>query len=189
MAPCESPLALVTCLLGLAAGCSSTTSASPEGGTNASSGACGAAPSGAGTGDGAACVTHGLPVDTFAVGMMKAGVSGNFDFQIAKADPCPPNDPQANTWTIRVLDKAGHLVSDAAVTLPGEYTALGWRASRDPWMPVMNHGSPIVNTITKNADGTTDVIITFNMSGLWQTFLVAQSGSMTDGAMFSFCLP
>jgi hypothetical protein len=53
----------------------------------------------------------------------------------------------------------------------------------------MGHGSSVDNTITNNHDGTARLQIMYSMSGLWQTFVVAQSGGVTDGAMYSFCFP
>jgi hypothetical protein len=138
---------------------------------------------------GATCATLGLHVDSFSPGLMKQGSAGLFNFELVSSDPSPPNDPQMNTWIIRVLDKSGAPVTGATITLPVDDTALGFSAPKNPWMPTMNHGSSIVNTIVNNGDGTANVQIYFTMSGLWQTFVVAQSGSMTDSAMYSFCLP
>lgn len=134
------------------------------------------------------CATYGQQVDTFAPGLKKTGKAGLFDFVLVSSDPSPPNAPQMNTWTIRVLDKSGASVTDATVTLPAVETALGWSHSKNPWMP-MGHGSSVDDIITNNHDGTAKLQIMYSMSGLWQTFVVAQSGGMTDGAIYSFCFP
>jgi hypothetical protein len=137
----------------------------------------------------AACASLGYHADTFASGLKKAGTAGIFTFVLVSADPSPPNDPQFNTWTIQVLDSTGAPVSGASVSLPNTDVALGWTFQKNPWMPNMGHGSSVVNTVTNSGDGTATVKVYFNMTGLWQTFVVAQSGSQTDSATFSFCLP
>ncbi len=167
-----------------AGACSSPPGGAPDAGHTDG----GASSAEAATGDGAAtCVTLNYHVDTFEVGMKKSGTGGLFTFELASADPLPPNDPQMNTWTIKVLDQTGAMVTDATVTLPSGN--LQWMNPKNPWMPTMHHGSSIANTITNNGDGSATLQIYFSMSGLWQTYVVAQSGQMTDAAMFSFCLP
>jgi hypothetical protein len=136
-----------------------------------------------------ACASLNYPVDPFATGMKKAGKAGIFTFVLVSADPSPPNDPQFNTWTVQVLDASGAPVPGATISLPNSDPALGWSFQKNPWMPNMSHGSSVVNTITNNGDGTATVKVYFSMTGLWQTFVVAQSGSQTDSATFSFCLP
>lgn len=140
-------------------------------------------------GDGAAaCVTLGLQVDTFAPGMKKSGSAGLFTFVLVSADPSPPNDPQLNTWTIQVLDKNGAPVNDVAVSLP--VGTPEWSHPKNPWMPNMKHGATADNPpVTNNGDGTAKVPIYFTMTGLWETYVVAQSGQTTDSTIFSFCLP
>ncbi|MGH7438723.1 MAG: FixH family protein [Polyangiaceae bacterium] len=182
----------------MAAACSSSTNSSSRDTADKADGAA-AAPvgdGGAGAGDDAAadapadaasCVTLGLHVDTFAPGLKQTGTGGMFTFVLASADPSPPADPLMNTWTIQVLDQSGAPVKDATVTLPAG--AQGWIHPQNPWMPTMHHGSSIVNTITNNGDGTATIKMYFTMSGLWQTYVTAQSGQMTDSAMYSFCLP
>jgi hypothetical protein len=119
----------------------------------------------------ATCATLGLHVDTFASGLKKTGRAGLFAFELVSSDPSPPNDPQMNTWLIRVLDASGSPVTGATVVLPANDTALGWSAPKNPWMPTMNHGSSIANTITNNGDGTASLQISFTMSGLWAVLL------------------
>ncbi len=171
-------------LLGLTVG---STSCSSSGGATSSDGG-GSVPS---TSDDAelVCPPKGMEVDTYSSGMKKAGSGGHFTFEIVSADPSPPSDPAQNTWTIRVLDAQGSPVPDAVVTLPAPAVALGWSFNRNPWMPLMKHGSPINNTVTTNSDGTTTAVIDFSMTGYWQTLVVATVGSVTDSATFSFCLP
>jgi hypothetical protein len=177
---------LSLCALSCSSASDGGTTSGGDAGSPGANGADGATP----TGDGATtCASLQFHVDTFSEGMKKTGAAGLFTFVIAAADPSPPDDPQYNTWTIQVLDPSGAAVTDATVSLPNSDPPLGWSFQKNPWMPTMNHGSSAANTITNNGDGTASVKIYFSMSGLWQTFVVAQSGSMTDSALFSFCLP
>jgi hypothetical protein len=139
--------------------------------------------------EGSSCVTLGYHADPFSVGMKKEGTAGSFSFVLSAADPAPPDDPTMNTWTVQVLDPTGKPVTDALISLPVNNVALGWPNVKNPWMPTMHHGSSIETTVTNNGDGTAKLQIYFSMSGLWQTFVVAQSGSVTDSATFAFCLP
>lgn len=135
------------------------------------------------------CTSLGRPIDTFSLGMKKKGTSGNFTFALVGADPAPPNDPQMNTWTVQVLDATGTPVPDATVSLPVSDPSIGWGFAKNPWMPTMNHGSSVANPPIVNQGGTATIQVDFSMSGYWQTFVYAQSGSTTDSATFSFCLP
>jgi hypothetical protein len=174
-------LALLLCLAVGPASCSSSGAATPgdagDGNPSASDDA------------ELVCPPVGMQVDTYSPGMKKAGDSGHFTFEIMDATPSPPSDPALNTWTIRVLDAQGSPVPNAVVTLPETAVALGWSFTRNPWMPIMKHGSPINNVITANSDGTTKAVIDFSMTGYWQTLVVATVGTTTDSAKFSFCLP
>ena len=132
------------------------------------------------------CNNHGMEVDTYYPGISKAGTSGDFTFILVSADPTPPSDPRENTWTFKVVDKSGQPVKDATLSLP---TTPQWTFPQNPWMPFMRHGAPVPLTVKSNGDGTGTVTIDFNMSQYWQTHICAQSGSTTDCATFSFCLP
>lgn len=139
--------------------------------------------------DGSGCVVLQYHADTFSVGMKKQGTAGNFSFVLAAANPAPPDDPMWNTWTVQVVDATGNPVTDATVSLPVDDAPLGWLNPKNPWMPTMRHGSPIATTVTNSGGGTATVQLYFSMSGLWQTFVEAQSGTTVDSTTFSFCLP
>jgi hypothetical protein len=178
-------------LIGGAGACSASSApdapqdaAHPDGATDSSSSDGGSAD---GDDDAVACLTSGYHVDTFALGMKKAGNAGLFTFELANADPAPPNEPQWNTWTIEVLDSSGAPVTGAVVSLPMGDSNFPF--PKNPWMPTMHHGSSVANTVTNNGDGSATIKTFFSMAGLWEMGVMAQSGSMTDEAMFSFCLP
>jgi hypothetical protein len=153
--------------------------------------------------DGASsCQTGSYASDTYAPNLTKVGkpasgapddggsasltfvLTGN---QVSGA-ASPPLEPYTNTFTLKLLDASGQPVTDATVTLPTDNQALGWPFQKDPWMPLHQHGSSIVPTVTNNGDGTYAVSTYFFMAGLWQIYFVAQTATVTDSAMFSFCL-
>jgi hypothetical protein len=150
------------------------------------------------------CQTGGLPTDTYTPNLKKigrpasgdsqgdAGSSGAFTFVLESdevADAASgPVEPYTNTFTLQVLDSSGQPVKDATVTLPANNQALGWPYSKNPWMPLHQHGSSIISTVTNNGDGTYAISTYFFMPGLWQIYIVAQTTSVTDSAEYSFCL-
>ncbi len=153
---------------------------------------------------GSSCQTGGLPTDTYAPNLKKigrpasgdpqgdAGSSGALTFVLESdevADAASgPLEPYTNSFTLQLLDSTGQPVKDATVTLPSNDQALGWPFSKNPWMPLHQHGSSIISTVTNNGDGTYAISTYFFMPGLWQIYLVAQTASVTDSAEYSFCL-
>jgi hypothetical protein len=161
----------------------------------------------AASGDDAAassCQTGGLPTDTYAANLMKvgqpasggaagdAGSSGGLTFILmgntVSGAASPPLEPYTNVFTLKLVDASGQPVTNATVTLPTDNQALGWPYSKDPWMPLHQHGASITPTVTNNGDGTYAVSAYFFMPGLWQIYLVAQTPSVTDSAEYAFCL-
>ncbi len=92
-----------------------------------------------------------------------------------------------NVFTLKLTDASGQPVKDATVTLPGYDEAVGWTNSKDPWMPLMNHGSSIAPPpVTNNGNGTYGVSVYLSMAGLWQIYIVAQTtDGLTDSAEYS----
>jgi hypothetical protein len=150
------------------------------------------------------CQTGGLPTDTYAPSLMKvgrpasgateadSGSSGALTFvlegnEVAGA-ASPPIEPYTNKFTLKLLDANGQPVNDATVMLPTNDQALGWPYAKDPWMPLHQHGSSIIPTVTNNGDGTYAISTYFFMPGLWQIYIVAQTSSVTDSAEYAFCL-
>jgi hypothetical protein len=150
------------------------------------------------------CQTGGLPTDTYAANLMKVGrpasggaagdasSSGGLTFVLTgntvAGAASPPLEPYTNIFTLKLLDASGQPVTDATVTLPTNNQALGWPYSKDPWMPLHQHGASIIPTVTNNGDGTYAISTYFFMPGLWQIYLVAQTPSLTDSAEYAFCL-
>ena len=91
------------------------------------------------------------------------------------ADPAPPAQ-YLNTWVLKVEDSAGDPVSGATIT------------SVTPFMPDHGHGTSVPQ-IVANPDGTITVSnLYLFMLGVWRTTIVAQAGSIMDGAQFWFCV-
>lgn len=174
-------------LLLSASACSSQNAAGGDGGTDAGS------PADAYLApllDAEVCNNHGQEVDQYYPGMIKAGTMGKLDFVLESADPAPPSDPLQNTWVLKVVDHTtGAVVKDATISLPVSDLQQGWQFPQNPWMPFMNHGGTMPSTVTNHGDGTATAVPDFSMHDYWQTFVCAQSGSTTDCATFSFCLP
>jgi hypothetical protein len=122
-----------------------------------------------------ACATDPR-AESYAAGLAKPGGSGAFTFVLASAMPAPPS-LYSNTWNVSVVDGSGQPVQNASVTTIKLY------------MPQMRHGSSVRPTITPNGNGTFTIApLYFQMAGLWQITITAQANSMTDSAMFTFCV-
>jgi hypothetical protein len=159
------------------------------------------------TDDGAATCQHGTyTVDTFAPNLQKtgypasgdpsdAGASGALTFILESNEigdaAAPPAEPYMNAFTLKLMDSSGQPIKDATVTLPANNQALGWSFARNPWMPLMNHGSSILSPpVTNNEDGTYGISVYLSMAGLWAIYIVAQTtDGITDSAEYTFCLP
>jgi|SRR5580658_6682861 hypothetical protein len=190
-------VAAISASLGAAA-CTASTGAAPDGG--------GGDDSGNSTGDDGAstCQSGNYPVDPWAPPVTKvgkpasgdpgdAGASGTLTFALESNEvgdaSSPPNEPNINAFTLKVMDSSGQPVKDATVLLPANNQALGWMYSKDPWMPLHGHGASVGPTITNNNDGTYTLSVDLFMAGLWWIYVVAETPSgVTDSALFSFCL-
>jgi len=101
----------------------------------------------------------------------------------------PPNEPNINSFTLKLTDSSGQPVTDAMVLLPTDNQALGWGYSKDPWMPLHGHGASVGPMIANNGDGSYTLSVDLFMAGLWWIYVVAETPSgVTDSALFSFCL-
>ncbi len=120
-------------------------------------------------------------VQTLTEGMTHKGDSGKFSFTITKADYMPPA-AETNIWTVEILDANGKAVKDATLTFPAN------GHPSDPWMPDHPHGDIPAKAVNNN-DGTYTVSpLYFFMGGVWSTYILAQSGSITDGTTFTVCV-
>lgn len=114
--------------------------------------------------------------ESYSAGMSKVGDAKALTFILVAASPAPPaiND---NTWTLKVLDASGSLVSNATF------------ATIKTWMPDHGHGSPETPMAASNGDGTYGVQpLDLFMNGLWQITFSAQAGAVSDSVTFSFCV-
>jgi hypothetical protein len=112
---------------------------------------------------------------TYSSGMAAMGHQKNFQIQLTNSVPAPPargND----SWSFKVLDANGQMVSDATVNVT-------------PYMPDHKHGTQVVPTITQEPDGSFTLSpLYFFMPGLWTITFDITSGTSTDSAVFGFCV-
>jgi hypothetical protein len=147
------------------------------------------------------CQTGGLPTDPWAPAVMKvgkpasgdpAGDAGVFTFAIESNEiggvASVPASPKTNVLTLKLTDASGQPVKDATVMLPTNNQALGWAVSKNPWMPLHQHGASVDPSFTNNGDGTYALTVYFSMPGLWQIHIVAQTAALTDSADYAFCV-
>ncbi|MEP6860887.1 MAG: FixH family protein [Deltaproteobacteria bacterium] len=124
------------------------------------------------------CSTVG-GVDTFTVGLEKAGVGGMVDFKLMSIDPAPVVRGN-NTWIVQVDS-----MSSGVVGSPMDGATL----SAVPFMPAHQHGSPITATVmpTGNPGEYTMGPINLWMPGVWETTISVKSPT-ADRAVYSFCV-
>ncbi len=121
-------------------------------------------------------------VDPYALPLTKAGDHHSLTFSLVSSTADPPARGN-ETMKIKIVDGSGQPVVGATLTFP----KLG--GTYDPYMPDHHHGSA-APLATDNGDGTyTLTPLYFFMSGVWEVAIQAQSGSVTDGTMFTFCIP
>lgn len=133
------------------------------------------------TPDAADDCTNDSRADTFHVGLDKPGAAGNMDFVLMTAQPAPPARGD-NTWVVEINAMANGVVGSPMA---------GVQMAVTPFMPDHQHGTPIPVVITAMPTAGQYQLSPVNlwMPGLWQTTIQAQSGSTTDMAVFSFCVP
>jgi hypothetical protein len=125
--------------------------------------------------DASACASYSGAVDSYSANLPKAGTSGQIQFVLMNAQPAPPAKGN-NTWTLKLLDASGAPIPNATLAIK-------------TWMPMMRHGSSIAPRQAANADDTYSISnLYLTMAGIWQVTFTAQSGSMKDTAMYTFCV-
>jgi hypothetical protein len=119
-------------------------------------------------------------VDSFVVGLEKAGAGGTVDFKLMSIDPAPPIRGN-NTWVVQVSTMASGVVGNPID---------GATVSATPFMPAHQHGSPITPVITATGNPGEYSIAPVNMwmPGVWET-TIAVSAPSTDRAVYKFCIP
>jgi hypothetical protein len=153
-----APLVLLSLLFGLVA-CSSGPASGPQAAASTTS------------------CSGGLTyhADAYSPNLGKAGSAKALTFVLVSADPVPPG-VNYNTWTLKLTDASGKPVTDA--TFPTIKT----------WMPLHGHSSSVLPTSMANGDGTYTISLYLFMPGLWQITFNALAGSLSDSAMFTFCV-
>jgi hypothetical protein len=114
--------------------------------------------------------------------MKKPGAMGKLSFAVVNLSPNPVGE-SSTAITIQVFDGSGSAATDATVSIP-----LNPRGGPLPWMPYMKHGY-VPAEAKANGNGTFTIPMLFNMNGVWQLTIDAQSGSVTDRATFTWCVP
>jgi hypothetical protein len=121
-------------------------------------------------------------VDTYMVGLPKAGDNGMMYFKLMSAEPSPPARNN-NTWVVEV----DTMVSGAAGT-----PISGADLVVTPFMPAHNHPSPDMVYVTPVAGTpgqyTLDPVFLW-MPGVWTVTIDATQGSAIDSAVYAFCIP
>jgi len=118
--------------------------------------------------------------DTFVVGLEHQGVGGMLDFKLMSIDPAPAQRGD-NTWIVQVNAMASGVVGNPID---------GATISVSPYMPAHMHFSPITADITPMADPGQYQLKPVNlwMPGVWETTISATSGSVSDRAVYKFCI-
>ena len=141
--------------------------------------ACASTPATSSTDAGADVATIGCSTDpraqTYAPALTQVGTQGKLSVELTSAQPAPPLRG-TNTWTVRVRDEKGDLVSGASVAVK-------------LLMPDHGHGSTVQPSVTPQSDGSIRIDpLYFFMPGLWQITLEVTAGADTDTAVFTFCV-
>lgn len=119
--------------------------------------------------------------DTFAVPLKHQGVGGSLEFEMLSADPAPPARNN-NTWVVQVNSMASGVVGNPIDGATLKVT---------PFMPAHQHGTPVEVQITPTGMTGQYQLSPVNlwMPGVWETTIQATSGSVTDSAVYKFCIP
>ena len=112
-------------------------------------------------------------VEAFSLGLQSVGAGGT---KVAIESATPSVVQQGlNEWTVSIHDASGAPV-DGTVTIT-------------PYMPDHGHGSPTLATITPKGGGDYDISgINLSMRGVWQITIAVQSATVSDSAVFTFCV-
>lgn len=119
-------------------------------------------------------------VDTFVVGLEKAGGSGIYNFRMMSATPAPPARGD-NTWIVQINALDAGVVGDPVENAELKVT---------PFMPAHQHGTAVPIVITPLADPGQYELSPVNlwMQGVWETTIRATVDTSTDSALFKFCV-
>jgi hypothetical protein len=113
-------------------------------------------------------------LDTYVANLTKTGTKG-LSFVLVSGDPAPPARG-TNTWTLHVNDASGKGVDGAQLDVK-------------PFMPQHGHGSSVEPTVTATGSGAYTIgNLYLFMPGLWTITITATTPSVTDAAVFTFCI-
>ncbi|MGH7269495.1 MAG: FixH family protein, partial [Polyangiaceae bacterium] len=125
-------------------------------------------------GEGGASIGCDMPTETYAANMSQKGATGALTFVLVGVNGDAPA-VAIDTWTIKLLDAGGKPVNGATFTVKA-------------WMPEHAHGWTKATTMSEGSGAYEIDNLYLFMPGVWQVTLTAQSGSLTDSTVFSFCL-
>ena len=119
-------------------------------------------------------------VDTFVVGLEKAGNAGVYDFKLMSATPAPPARGN-NDWVLQV-----NAMNSGVVGAPVD----GATIKVTPFMPAHQHGTGVPVTITPMTEPGQYQLAPVNlwMAGVWETTIRATVGASTDSVIYKFCV-
>jgi hypothetical protein len=119
-------------------------------------------------------------VDTFVVGLEKAGMSGLYNFRLMSATPAPPARGN-NDWVVQV-----NAMNAGVVGAPVE----GAMIKVTPFMPAHQHGTGVPIVITPMTEPGQYQLAPVNlwMQGVWETTIRATLGATTDSVVYKFCV-
>lgn len=119
-------------------------------------------------------------VDTFVVGLEKAGGNGIFNFRMLSASPAPPARGD-NTWIVQINALNAGVIGDPVENVELRVT---------PFMPAHQHGTAVPIEITPLADPGQYELSPVNlwMQGVWETTIRATVDTMIDSTVFKFCV-
>ncbi len=119
-------------------------------------------------------------VDTFVVGLEKAGGNGTYNFSLMSATPAPPARGD-NTWLLQVNALAAGVVGAPIDNAQIKVT---------PFMPSHQHGTGVPAVITPMPEAGQYELSPVNlwMPGVWETTIRATVDTSTDSAVFKFCI-
>ena len=120
-------------------------------------------------------------VDTFVVGLEKPGKGGMLDFKLMSIAPAPPARGD-NDWLVQIAS-----MSSGVVGAPVD----GAQLNVTPYMPAHMHTSGVTTVVTAATDPGTYKLspVNMGMNGVWEVTIRATSASVTDVAVYTFCVP
>ena len=111
----------------------------------------------------------------YTANLQQKGYGNLLTFVLKEGDPAPPAKG-ANTWTVKLLDGDGNVVTGGTILAT-------------PYMPDHGHGTAVAPETMPSGDSYTITPLYLFMPGLWQITLQATTPAANDSAVFNFCIP